>query len=76
MFDFGEEFFKMITIHWQPQGNILVNFSPNAQTYSWNELTLYQITMVTITFQSEVKIKEMRTKYTCISDDNPAKNKV
>ena len=32
--------------------------------------------MVTITFQSGVKIKEMRTKYTCISDDNPAKNKV
>lgn len=32
--------------------------------------------MVTITFQPGVKIKEMRTKYTCISDDNPAKNKV
>ena len=34
MFDFGEEFFKMITVYWQPQGNILVNFSPNAQTCS------------------------------------------
>ena len=34
MFDFGEEFFKMITAYWQPQGNILVNVSPNAQTYS------------------------------------------
>ena len=76
MFDFGEEFFKMITTYCLSQGNILVNFSPNAQTYSWNELTLYQITMVTITFQPGGKSKEIRTKYTCISDDNPAKNKV
>ena len=34
MFDFGEEFFKMITVYWQHQSNILVNFSHNAQTYS------------------------------------------